>query len=104
MDLFHKDGKNCRIIDYKTGATKKTEAAVRKDERLFRQLVFYKLLSDLSPSFTHEATVFTLDFIGNEKDPRRVHDFEISGAEVQELKELIKAVWRKVVALDFTEL
>jgi len=104
MDLFHKDGKNCRIIDYKTGATKKTEATIRKDERLFRQLVFYKLLSDLSPSFTHEATIFTLDFIGNEKDPRRVHDFEISNAEAQELKELIKIVWGKIVAMDFTPL
>jgi DNA helicase-2/ATP-dependent DNA helicase PcrA len=102
IDLFQKDGQDCRVIDYKTGQPKKTEAAVRKDENLFRQLVFYKLLTDLSPSFTHTATLFTLDFVGNEKEGRRVIDLEITEEEVKELKALIKKVWQKIIALDFT--
>ncbi|HLC75931.1 MAG TPA: ATP-dependent DNA helicase [Candidatus Peribacterales bacterium] len=104
IDLLQKDGQNCRIIDYKTGNPKKTQEAVRKDEGLFRQLVFYKLLCDLSPSFSHTATLFTLDFLGNEKEGRRLIDFEITAEEAAELTELIKKVWGKIVALDFTPL
>jgi len=103
IDLLTKDGQNCRIIDYKTGTPKRTPEAVRKDPNLFRQLIFYKLLSDLSPSFSHTATVFTFDFVGNEKEGRRLIDFEVTEQEVEELKELIKNVWKKIVALDFTK-
>ena len=104
IDLLKKDGQNCRIIDYKTGNPKKTPEAIRKDDGLFRQLVFYKLLCDLSPSFGHTATVFTLDFVGNEKEGRRLIDFEVTEQEVHELKELIKKIWGKIIALDFTSL
>ena len=104
IDLLKKDSQNCRIIDYKTGNPKKTPEAIRKDDGLFRQLVFYKLLCDLSPSFSHTATVFTLDFVGNEKEGRRLIDFEVTEQEVNELKELIKNVWKKIVTLDFTKL
>ena len=104
IDLHKKDGQNCRIIDYKTGTPKKTAEAIRKDEDLFRQLVFYKLLCDLSPSFSHTATIFTLDFVGNEKEGRRLIDFEITEQEVSELKELIQKVWGKIVSLDFTKI
>ncbi len=104
IDLFQKDGQYCRVIDYKTGAPKKTDAAVRKEGDLFRQLVFYKLLCDLSPGFSHTATHFTLDFIGNEKEGRRIMDFEITAEEVQELTELMKNVWGKIASQDFTSL
>src|SRR3989344_950988 len=102
IDLLKKDGQNCRIIDYKTGVPKKTPEAIRKDDGLFRQLVFYKLLCDLYPSFSHTATVFTLDFVGNEKEGRRLIDFEVTEQEVHELKELIKIVWGKIASQDFT--
>ena len=102
IDLFSPEGQNCRVIDYKTGMPKKTENAVRKSEDLFRQLVFYKMLCDLSPSFTHTATLFTLDFVGTVKEGRRVIDMEIKEDEVKELKEIIKAIWTKITAMDFT--
>ena len=102
IDLFSPEGQNCRVIDYKTGMPKKTENAVRKSEDLFRQLVFYKLLCDLSPSFTHTATKFTLDFVGTQKEGRRVIDMEIKEEEVKELKEIIKAIWTKITAMDFS--
>ena len=104
IDLFAKDGKRCRVIDYKTGQTYRTADAVNKDEGLYRQLVFYKLLCDTSPGFTHEASVFALDFIGNEKSGRSLIEFEIPEKDVAELKELIRAVWGKIQALDFTKI
>lgn len=104
IDLFETDGRQCRIIDYKTGVPLKTETAVRKKEDYFRQLVFYKLLCDLSPSFIHEATLFTFDFVGNAKEDRRVIDIGITEREAQDLKDLIVKVWEKISSLDFTPL
>ncbi|MDD5751310.1 MAG: ATP-dependent DNA helicase [Candidatus Peribacteraceae bacterium] len=104
IDLFEPDGRTCRILDYKTGQTKKTEDAVRKKEDLFRQLVFYKMLCDADPKFIHEATLFTLDFIGNKDEARREINFEIKEAEVRALSVLVKHVWAKITELDFTPL
>lgn len=106
FDLYHVNGKNVHVIDYKTG-TPKTEKQVKEDwgGSTYRQLVFYKLLSDLSPDFGgYEATEFSLDFIGEgENNPRRLI-FEIPQKEVEELKDVIKRVWAKIIALDFTPL
>lgn len=104
IDLFEPNGKQCRILDYKTGQTMKTEDAVRKKEDLFRQLTFYKILCDADPKFIHEAKRFTLDFIGNKDDARREISFEITQQESNELKALVKQVWAKITALDFTPL
>src|SRR3989339_19185 len=104
IDLFEPNGRACRILDYKTGQTVKTEDAVRKKEDLFRQLKFYKILCDSDPKFIHEATLFTLDFIGNEDEARREIDLKITEEEVRELKALIRQVWAKITALDFTAL
>ncbi len=104
FDLYHDTGKNVHIIDYKTG-TPKTEKQVREDYdgSTYRQLVFYKLLSGLSPDFGgYEATEFSLDFIGEgEHEPKRLI-FEIPQKEVDELAELIRKVWAKISALDFS--
>ncbi|MDD5469426.1 MAG: ATP-dependent DNA helicase [Candidatus Peribacteraceae bacterium] len=104
IDLFEPGGRECRVLDYKTGWPKKTEDAVRKDEKVFRQLVFYKILCDSDPKFIHDATLFTLDFIGNENEGRREFSLRITQAEIAELKKLIKDVWAKIISLDFTSL
>ncbi|KKW39269.1 hypothetical protein A2454_03485 [Candidatus Peribacteria bacterium RIFOXYC2_FULL_55_14] len=104
IDLFEPNGRICRVLDYKTGNTCRTEEAVRKKKNIFRQLVFYKMLCDADPKFMHEATLFTLDYIGKEDQARREISLEITDAEVQELRELVKTVWGKITALDFTPL
>ncbi|MBP9773440.1 MAG: ATP-dependent helicase [Candidatus Peribacteraceae bacterium] len=106
FDLYHETGANVHIIDYKTG-TPKTEKQVKEDYggSTYRQLVFYKLLTQISPDFGgYEATEFTLDFIGEQDhEPKRL-TFEIPDVEVHELKELIRKVWAKILALDFSPL
>ncbi|MBT3293489.1 ATP-dependent helicase [Candidatus Peregrinibacteria bacterium] len=101
IDLFEPRGRKCRVLDYKTGNTCRTEDAVRKKEGLFRQLVFYKMLCDSDPKFIHDATLFTLDFIGKEDQTRREIDVEITQQEVEDLKVLIKEVWGKIQRLEF---
>ena len=104
IDLLEPNGRKCRVLDYKTGRTCRTEDAVRKKDDLFRQLVFYKIICDCDPKFIHEATVFSLDFIGNDKEARKEINVEITQQEVEELKALIKKVWAKITVLDFTAL
>lgn len=104
IDLFEPTSAVCRIVDFKTGTPLKTEEAVRKDEKYFRQLVFYKILCDLDQKFAYDAEVFSFDFVGNDREERRVIDLQITQQEVQELKELIRKVWAKITALDFSPL
>lgn len=101
IDILAPDSRQIRIVDYKTGGVK-TEAAVRKDENLFRQLVFYKILADNAASFPFEATKFCLDFVGNDKATRRVVELEVTQQDVQELEATITNVWQKITNLDFT--
>lgn len=105
FDLYHETGKNVHVIDYKTG-TPKTGKQVQEDYggATYRQLVFYKLLSELSPEFSgYEATEFSLDFIGEqEHEPRRL-TFEIPSTDVRSLRDLIAEVWEKINAFDFSQ-
>jgi hypothetical protein len=47
---------------------------------------------------------FVLDFIGEGSEHPIMRSFVISDTEVRELKKVVKAVWAKVMALDFTPL
>lgn len=100
IDILTPDSRQIRIVDYKTGGVK-TEAAVRKDENLFRQLVFYKILADNAASFPFDATKFCLDFVGNDSATRRVVELEVTQQDVAELEQVIKQVWQKIITLDF---
>lgn len=104
IDLFEIDGRKCRILDYKTGTPKRTVDAVRADEGLFHQLVFYKILADRSASFMHDAVLFTFDFLGSDTEEPSTIDVEVTNDDVVALEDLIRRVWAKIVALDFTPL
>ncbi len=104
IDLFEIDGRRCRILDYKTGTPKRTVEAVRAEESLLYQLVFYKILADRSVGFAHEAVLFTFDFLGSDKDEPSTIDVEVTSDDVRALEDLIRRVWAKIGALDFTPL
>jgi hypothetical protein len=106
IDLYAPEGTHVHVIDYKTG-TPKTARAVREDRggAMFRQLVFYKLLTELSPSFVgYDATECSLDFIGERDNEPSLLTFTITPQDVRDLRDLIAIVWAKIKALDFTAL
>ncbi len=106
IDLYHETGSHVHIIDYKTGSPK-TEKQVKEDRNgdLYRQLVFYKLLTDLSPQFAgYTAEELSLEFIGERSEEPRRLTFSIPVQDIHDLQELIKKVWQKIQALDFTSL
>lgn len=104
IDIYDPNGKFLHIVDYKTG-TPKTEKKIREEFNgsMHRQLVFYKLLIENSPSFVgYEVKECTLEFIGDrDNDPVRL-TLQITQEEVKELKKLIEIVWDKIKNLDFT--
>jgi DNA helicase II / ATP-dependent DNA helicase PcrA len=102
IDLINSQTKEIKVIDYKTGK-KKTRGQIEgttADESgsLKRQLIFYRLLSDLDPSFPYKVTQAELDFIQSpaEMGKSGKESFNISEKDVQELKEIVKKVYKKI--------
>jgi hypothetical protein len=69
----------------------------------FRQLVFYALLLEQAEPLL-KPQVFALEFIGERGEDPISRQFSISEQEKDDLRGLIREVWAKIVALDFTGL
>jgi hypothetical protein len=114
IDLISPTSGDAVVIDYKTGAPKAPsairggveEGKVSRDGRdgaNFRQLVFYSLLLELAdPLLTPQ--VFMLEYVGERGEDPQAREFSVTQAEKDDLRELIKQVWGKIVNLDFTPL
>ena len=100
IDLLRPDSADAIVIDYKTGRPK-SENEIRTDGDYFRQLVFYALLLGEKGSMLHPKE-FILDFIGEGSEHPVQRSFVISESEINELMTIVKIVWCKIQALDFT--
>lgn len=111
-----------RVVDYKTGTAKskntifgKTVAAdlsAREQElpegirgKYQRQLVFYKLLTDLDRSFTPSVVEGSFEFVEPDKKTGKItrHTFSLQDSDVEDLKELIRTVMKEIRALQFLD-
>lgn len=122
IDLLHAGNKEIKVIDYKTGKARsaneieaKTKTAqVDFSERELalpesirgpykRQLLFYKLLTELDPQFHFTATVGEFDFVEPSKTSGTLvkRSFDLQQEDVEELKMLIKEVMREIRGLGF---
>lgn len=113
IDLASPDSADAIIIDYKTGRPKPPSAirggmepgSVSRTEEgdYFRQLVFYALLLEhAEPLLVPQA--FCIEFIGEREEGPIARKFEVTDAEKESLRSLIRDVWKKVQKLDFTPL
>jgi len=113
IDLASRTSGDAIVIDYKSGAPK-TDGKIRgglepgvvsrnSDGANFRQLVFYALLLEKADPLL-QPQQFAIEFIGErgEKCIRRA--FSVTDAEKDDLRSLIRQVWAKITALDFTPL
>ncbi len=113
IDVESRISAKATVIDYKTGAAK-TERVIRgglepgtvsrtHDGANFRQLVFYALLLERAdPLLKPEA--FVLEFLGERGQECVRRSFTVTEGEKEDLKTLIRAVWAKITALDFSPL
>ncbi len=101
IDRTSMQSSDALIIDYKTGRPQ-APAEIRAGD-YFRQLVFYALLIERAePMLVPQS--FSLEFIGERGEEPITRSFTITQQEKDDLKELIRKVWSKIQALDFTPL
>jgi DNA helicase II / ATP-dependent DNA helicase PcrA len=108
IDKIHIEGNEIVVSDWKTGKAKKTWD-VYGDEKIqlynyARQLLFYKLLVEGSTDFkSYFVKEGRLEFLEPEKGEFFDLPLEIEEEEVERLKKLIDAVYKKIVNLDFPD-
>jgi CRISPR/Cas system-associated exonuclease Cas4 (RecB family) len=105
LDLIDANTKEVKVVDYKTGKAQTRNEIEGKTKNATmhykRQLVFYRLLGDLSNNFPYKVKEAELDFIEPDNGKFRREKFEITPDEVKELKELIKQTMKKIRSLEF---
>lgn len=120
IDFVDESAGSVRVIDYKTGTAKtvgEIEATVKSSplsEREMtlpdsirggykRQLLFYKLLTDLDPTFDKNVIEGEFDFIEPDKQSGKYikRTFPLLKSEVSELKELIRLAMKEIRSLEF---
>ncbi|OGK58982.1 hypothetical protein A3G65_04595 [Candidatus Roizmanbacteria bacterium RIFCSPLOWO2_12_FULL_37_7b] len=120
IDWVDKGKKQARVVDYKTGRAKtihdiegKTiSSQLSKREQNLpesirgpykRQLLFYKLLTQLDQTFVPIVTEGVFDFVEAHKETGKLikRKFELKDEEVSELKNLIREVMKEIRELKF---
>ncbi|MGM0482284.1 MAG: ATP-dependent DNA helicase [Patescibacteria group bacterium] len=94
------------VIDYKTGKPKSRNHIEGKtkdsDGAIKRQLVFYKLLTELSPSFKGSMSEGVIDFVEPDQSGKYKREaFFVNDDEVAELKDIIKRMTEEVLSASF---
>ncbi len=113
-----------RVVDYKTGRPRsenEIEAKTKSSRKYLsprelelpeslrgsykRQLLFYKVLTDLDPSFPYIAKQGTFDFVEPNDNGKlaKLRTFEFDDEEVEQMKQLIKTVMGEIRELKFLE-
>jgi DNA helicase-2/ATP-dependent DNA helicase PcrA len=121
IDWVDKEQKKVCVIDYKTGkartlneiqgsvgTTDFSERELSLPEEIRgpykRQLLFYKLLTQLDSSFPYLVTEGTFDFVQPEESGRFVQrTFSLENEDVEALKQLIQEVMAEIRSLKFLE-
>ena len=122
VDWLDKEKKLVKVIDYKTGKAKSANFIEGKivsanlsarEQQLpesvkgpyKRQLLFYKLLTDLDETFIPDVTEGEFDFVEpNSRGKLVKRTFMLTDEDVDDLKDLIKKVMKEIRSLEFLEL
>ncbi len=122
VDWLDQEKRLVKVIDYKTGKAKSDNyiegriASANLSEReqqlpenirgpYKRQLLFYKLLTDLDETFIPTVTQGEFDFVEpNNRDKLVKRTFTLTQEDVNDLSSLIKEVMREIRELKFLEL
>lgn len=106
IDLIDREQKTVKIVDYKTGKPKSRNFIEGKtqnsDGNYKRQLIFYKLLSQLDHNFPLQVAEAELNFVEPDSYGKfKKESFIISEEEIDELKILIREVMKRIRNLEF---
>ena len=108
IDILDQKDKTVKVIDYKTGSSKTRNQILgnTKDSEgdLFRQLVFYKLLTKLDHNFKATVTEAELDFVEPDKHSQKLkkESFKIGNQHLTTLRQTIRGAMKQIRSLNFT--
>lgn len=103
IELLDKEARTVHVADYKTGNPDTKSQALGPDGEYRRQIIFYKLLCDLSPKFPYTMVSGEIDFIQPSKRTQKFKRpvIEPSLDEIAALKVTIKDVYSDIMDLKF---
>lgn len=106
IELVNQVDKTVKVIDYKTGKPRSRNDIEGKTKssngNYKRQLVFYKLLTEMDQSFRSTVEQAEFDFVQPNPTGKFVkHSFHITDKEVEELKTVIRDVMTKIRNQEF---
>lgn len=105
IDIISESNKTVRFTDYKTGKVRtrgEIEGTTKNSDGSYkRQLIFYKLLSDLDKSFPYEVAETELDFIEPKSGVYKKEKFTITDDDIANLKDLITTSIQSIRELRF---
>lgn len=122
VDLLDPEAKKVRVVDYKSGRARTmgdiegttASAQLSKREQALpdsikgpykRQILFYKLLTDLDETFNYDAVEGVFDFVEPNKQTGKFvkRSFIYTAEQVEDLKNLIREVMKEIRELKFLE-
>lgn len=100
--LIIKDGM-AEVVDFKTGNPDTKAAALQPDGDYHRQIVFYKLLCELSPKFPYPMKSGVIQFLQKSKKDDRFKRavIKVTDEDMERLKTQIRSVYEDIQNLAF---
>lgn len=96
-------GKKVNVVDFKTGNPDSKYQELSKEGDYYRQLLFYKILSDHSPGFPYQVASGTIDFIQKSRTGKFIRrDFTFPREDIQKTENLIKNTYRQITSFNFS--
>ncbi len=105
VEWLDKESKTVKVIDYKTGSHKGKSQIIgdiRDPEKsYYRQLIFYKLITDLDKNFPYIVRMSELEFLKLKGGKVKKEGLEIENSDVEDMKKLIVEVMEKIRNFEF---
>jgi DNA helicase II / ATP-dependent DNA helicase PcrA len=103
LDQVQVDGEEAHVVDFKTGNPDTKSTALAPDGDYHRQIVFYKLLCDLSPKFPYKMRSGEIQFVQkSSRDGKFKRSIiKVTDEDMSRLKIQIKDVYEDIQNLKF---
>ncbi len=95
--------RKCIVYDFKTGDSSKAAKKVAFDEDIWRQIVFYKLLTKMSRRFGHVMERGIVEFLEPDKEGNfTTVELSVTDDDLKVVSEQIREMWAELQELKFS--
>ncbi|MDQ3098650.1 MAG: ATP-dependent helicase [bacterium] len=102
IEFTEQVSRQCVVYDFKTGDAAKAAKRVAYDEDIWRQIVFYKLLTKMSRRFGFVMERGIVEFVEPGKDGNfTTVEVNVTDSDLEVVKGQIKEMWQELQSLNF---